>query len=200
MKDGLKFRVPVDPIADTLSSQLACNNLQEVHFDRLLNKHHVILRHCWNQMSSISIGTLLELSQIISVLIDHCCAFWLTKGWNMTILLWRWLAEWAIYWWEGLHERLFTLNVSLAMEPVEALCGLLTKAVVVWRSCLVHWRNRTDHCSSLQGFLWVFWRCLCRRHADDIVNCTWRKDRLVLVLFGTWKTDLWPIFAGRFQV
>jgi hypothetical protein len=46
MKDGLKFRVPVDPIADTLSSQLACHNLQEVHFDRLLNKHHVILRHC----------------------------------------------------------------------------------------------------------------------------------------------------------
>lgn len=41
--------IPVDALAQSLPPQLACDYLQQVHLDWLLNEHHVVLRHGWNQ-------------------------------------------------------------------------------------------------------------------------------------------------------
>lgn len=45
VEDSVAFGVPEKAVADALPSQLAGDDLEQVHLDGLLHKHHVILRH-----------------------------------------------------------------------------------------------------------------------------------------------------------
>lgn len=54
VEDGLLLGVPVDALAQSPPSQLACDYFEQVHLDRLLNEHHVVLRHAWSHETDVS--------------------------------------------------------------------------------------------------------------------------------------------------
>lgn len=43
MEDSVQLGIPVDALAQSPPPQLACDYLQQVHLNRLLNEHHVVL-------------------------------------------------------------------------------------------------------------------------------------------------------------
>lgn len=48
VENSVEFWLPEKAITDAFPSQLACHNLEKVHLDWLLNKHHVVLSNCYN--------------------------------------------------------------------------------------------------------------------------------------------------------
>lgn len=54
VEHGVLAGVPVDPLTQSFPSQSACDDLQEVHLDGLLNKHHVVLRHGWKHKNDVN--------------------------------------------------------------------------------------------------------------------------------------------------
>lgn len=56
VEHGVLAGVPVDPLTQSFPSQFACDDLQKVHLDGLLNKHHVVLRHGWKQKNEVTGG------------------------------------------------------------------------------------------------------------------------------------------------
>ncbi len=47
MENSFQVGIPVDALAQSLPPQLACDYLQQVHLNWLLDEHHVVLRHGW---------------------------------------------------------------------------------------------------------------------------------------------------------
>lgn len=71
---------------------------------------------------------------------------------------------------------------------------LFTKAVVVGWFCLIHCRNRAQHCGALQCVLSC---CLGRGHLDDVVVCScqhrtaqWPNNLLLKVIRHIWNRDV----------
>lgn len=54
VEHGFLFGVPVDALAQSLPPQLARDYLQQVHLYRLLDEHHVVLRHGCNREKDVS--------------------------------------------------------------------------------------------------------------------------------------------------
>ena len=43
VEDSILLGVPVEPLTDALPPLLGCDDLQRVHFDRLLYEYHIVL-------------------------------------------------------------------------------------------------------------------------------------------------------------
>lgn len=54
VEDSFLLGVPVDALTQSPPPQLACDYFKQVHLDRLLNEHHVVLRHAWNHERDVS--------------------------------------------------------------------------------------------------------------------------------------------------
>lgn len=50
MENCVSFGVPVYTFTNPLSTQFACHNLQEIHFDWLLDEYYEVLRHGCNKI------------------------------------------------------------------------------------------------------------------------------------------------------
>ena len=56
MEDGIRLRLPVHHFMETLPLDAVQHKFEQVQFDRLLDEHHIVLRHGWRNQARTQRG------------------------------------------------------------------------------------------------------------------------------------------------